>query len=126
MPSSLQHVSSPFPEGERESVRTFYATVLGLSEVPVPSTLSHMGVVWFSGGPELELHFFPGQTDPDSERHFCLDVADLIETRKRLLDAGLEPYDAIPIPGRPRFFCRDPVGNLVEFTTIKRPPQSQT
>ncbi|HEV2028334.1 MAG TPA: VOC family protein [Candidatus Dormibacteraeota bacterium] len=118
--SSLQHVSSPFPDGERESIRSFYGTLLGLTEVPVPDTLSHMGLVWFSAGPGLELHFFPGRTDSSADRHFCLDVADLAETRKRLVADGREPYDDIPIPGRPRFFCRDPVGNLVEFTTIAR------
>jgi hypothetical protein len=118
--SSLQHVSSPFPDGERESIRSFYGTLLGLREVPVPATLSHMGLAWFSAGPGLELHFFPGATDPSAARHFCLDVADLAETRKLLVEQGREPYDDIPIPGRPRFFCRDPVGNLVEFTTIQR------
>ena len=119
-PGSLQHVSSPFPAGEREAIRTFYGDLLGLAEVPVPTTLSHMDLVWFSAGPGLELHFFPGATDPSADRHFCLDVADLAETRRRLVEQGREPYDDIAIPGRPRFFCRDPVGNLVEFTTIQR------
>jgi catechol 2,3-dioxygenase-like lactoylglutathione lyase family enzyme len=119
-PSSLQHVSSPFPDGELDSIRSFYGTLLGLTEVPVPDTLSHMGLAWFSAGPGLELHFFPGATDPTADRHFCLDVAGLAETRKRLVADGREPYDDIPIPGRPRFFCRDPVGNLVEFTSIER------
>jgi hypothetical protein len=119
-PGSLQHVSSPFPEGERESVRNFYGTLLGLTEVPVPVTLSHMDLVWFSVGLGLELHFFSGAIAPGSDRHFCLDVTDLTDTRNRLVAGGYEPYDDIPIPGRPRFFCRDPVGNLVEFTTIER------
>jgi hypothetical protein len=30
-------------------------------------------------------------------------------------DAGIETTDRTPIPNRPRFFCRDPFGNL---TTI--------
>jgi catechol 2,3-dioxygenase-like lactoylglutathione lyase family enzyme len=117
---SLQHVSSPFPAGERQAIRTFYGDLLGLTEVPVPATLSHMDLVWFSAGHGLELHFFPGPPDPTAARHFCLDVADLAETRQRLVEHGGEPYDDIPIPGRPRFFCRDPAGNLVEFTTIER------
>ena len=116
--SRLQHVSSPFPAGAAEAVRNFYSTVLGLSELPVPATLSDIGLLWFSVGPGLELHFFPGQTDSSSTRHFCLDVADLDQTRAHLVEAGFEPYDDTPIPGRPRFFCRDPVGNLVEFTMV--------
>jgi hypothetical protein len=51
--------------------------------------------------------------------NFCLDIDDLDETRNRLQAAGLQPYDAAPIPNRPRFFCRDPAGNLVEFTSLE-------
>jgi hypothetical protein len=116
---SLQHVSSPFPDGEQTSIRKFYGEVLGLHEIPVPSTLADMGLVWFSAGDRLELHFFPQQVDLESRRHFCLDIEDLTETRSRLQEAGLEPFDDTPINNRPRFFCRDLVGNLVEFTRIE-------
>jgi hypothetical protein len=30
----------------------------------------------------------------------------------------VETSDQTAIPNRPRFFCRDPFGNLIEFTTI--------
>ena len=116
---SLKHVSSPYPEGEDSFVRRFYGEVLGLRERPTPSTLAGMGLLWFSAGEGLELHFFPGVPDPKAARHFCLDIEDLEETRRRLIEAGLEPYDDTPIPNRPRFFCRDPVGNLIEFTRIE-------
>jgi len=100
-------------------VRRFYGEVLGLQEQPAPSTLADMGLLWFTAGKGLELHFFPGRTDFESLRHFCFDIDDVDETRRRLQEAGLEPYDDTPIPNRPRFFCRDPVGNLVEFTRIE-------
>lgn len=116
---SLQHVSSPYPDGEGASVRRFYAEVLGLSEQPVPSTLTGMSLLWFTAGDGLEIHFFPGPQDVESRRHFCFDIDDLEETRRRLEAAGLEPFDDTPIPNRPRFFCRDPVGNLIEFTRIE-------
>ncbi len=116
---SLQHVSSPYAEGEGAAVRHFYSEVLGLREQPTPSTLAGMGLLWFSAGDGLELHFFPGPADVDSRRHFCFDIDDLEETRRRLEGAGLAPFDDTPIPNRPRFFCRDPVGNLVEFTRIE-------
>jgi catechol 2,3-dioxygenase-like lactoylglutathione lyase family enzyme len=115
----LQHVSSPFPEDRRGDVQRFYGEVLGLREIPPPSSLASMNLVWFSAGPGLEMHFFPGPTDPSSARHFCLDVDDLEETRQRLAESGAAPYDDTPIPNRPRFFCRDPVGNLIEFTRIE-------
>ena len=116
---SLQHVSSPFPDGEQATIRRFYGEVLGLREVPPPSSLESMRLVWYSAGPGLELHFFPGQPDPTAARHLCLDIEDLEETRRDLAAAGLEPYDDISIPNRPRFFCKDPVGNLLEFTRIE-------
>ena len=111
----LQHVSSPYPEGRRAEVRHFYGEVLGLTEIPQPHTLT-AALVWYSAGDGLELHFFPGALAPGSARHFCLDVDDLDETRQRLAGAGFKPYDDTPIPNRPRFFCRDPFDNLIEFT----------
>ncbi len=115
----LQHVSSPFPEGRQADVRRFYGEVLGLTEVDVPRTLDPGRLVWYTSGEGMELHFFTGDPAPGSARHFCLDVEDLAETRRRLADAGYQPYDTTSIPNRPRFFCRDPFDNLVELTTIQ-------
>ena len=100
-------------------MRRFYGELLGLREQPTPSTLAGMSLVWFSAGEGLELHFFPGVQHVESTRHFCFDIDDLEATRHRLEEAGLAPYDDTAIPNRPRFFCRDPVGNLVEFTRIE-------
>jgi hypothetical protein len=78
-----------------------------------------MRLVWFSAGSnDLEMHFFPGVPDPKHQRHLCLEAEDLDAARRDLAEAGYEPYDDISIPNRPRFFCRDPFGNLIEFTTI--------
>jgi catechol 2,3-dioxygenase-like lactoylglutathione lyase family enzyme len=85
----------------------------------VPRTLDAGRLVWYSAGDGLELHFFSGDLAPGSARHFCLDVEDLAETRRRLDEAGYEPYDDTPIPNRPRFFCRDPFDNLIEVTSIQ-------
>ena len=116
---ALHHVSSPFADGEQHLIRRFYGELLGLREIDVPRTLDHRRLIWFAAGEGLELHFFPGPGDPDSGRHLCLDVADLAAVRDSLSRAGFAPYDATPIPNRPRFFCRDPAGNLVEFTAIE-------
>ena len=116
---SLQHVSIPFRPGDEALIRHFYGDVLDLIELEAPKSLSHMGLIWFRVGPGLELHFFSGSPDPMSRRHFCFDVDDLEDTRRLLESTGAEPFDDIPIPTRPRFFCRDPVGNLIEFTRIE-------
>ena len=117
----LQHVSSPFGSGGQAALRAFYGELLGLGELATPPSLGSMELVWFAAGEGLELHFFRGDGDPAAARHFCLDVDDLDQTRHRMIDAGHEPYDDTPIPNRPRFFCRDPAGNLVEFTSIEGP-----
>jgi catechol 2,3-dioxygenase-like lactoylglutathione lyase family enzyme len=115
----LQHVSSPYPPDRQEEVRAFYGTLLGLHEIMPPSSLAHIRLVWFSSGSDdLELHLFPAPVDPSHARHVALEVEDLEALRNKLLEAGYEPYDTTPIPNRPRFFCRDPFGNLIEFTTL--------
>lgn len=116
----LQHVSLPYPDGEQETVRAFYGALVGLREIDVPQTLQSQRLIWFSGGPDnLELHFFPGVPDGTHRRHLCLEVDDADTARRELKGAGHAPFDATPIPGRPRFFCRDPFGNLVEFTVLE-------
>ncbi len=117
----LQHVSTPYPRGRREDVRAFYGGVLGLAEKPVPESLHALELVWFAAGDdERELHFLPDPVPPDprAERHLCLEVEDVEAWRRHVEAAGVETSDQIPIPNRPRFFCRDPFGNLIEFTTI--------
>src|SRR5258706_16330533 len=113
---SLQHVSSPYPEGEAASVRRFYGEVLGLREKPTPSTLAGMSLLWFSAGEGLELHFFPGRPDVESARHFCFDIDDLEETRSRLQEAGLGPFAETASPNPPRLVLRGAMGTLVPRT----------
>src|SRR2546429_3058488 len=115
----LQHVSLPIPDGRQADVRRFYGEVLGLTEVPVPRTLDGARLVWFAAGDGVELHFYPGEQAAGSARHFCLAVDDLAEARRRLTEAGRQPYETTPIPNRPRFFCRDPFDNLIELTSIQ-------
>jgi len=114
----LQHVSCPYSNGDLEAVRHFYGKVLGLQELPVPDTLADSHLIWFAAVNQIELHFFPGLPDQGAKHHFCLDVDDLEEARRNLLDAGHAPFEATAIRNRPRFYCRDPVGNLIEFTSI--------
>ncbi|HEX6556901.1 MAG TPA: VOC family protein [Ktedonobacteraceae bacterium] len=117
----LQHAAMSVPPGSQEKVRAFYRGVLGLEEKQPPQTLTHLNLVWFAAGEgEMELHFRPDPHPPDGtdRRHICLVVDDLEDYRRKLTEAGATITSAEPIPNRPRFFCHDPFGNLLEFTTI--------
>lgn len=116
----IQHVSIPRPPGpaSRQQTQAFYGGLLGMVEKPVPQSIQHLDLVWFGVG-AMELHCFAEEEiDNRSGRHFCLVVDDVEAMRQKLLAASYEPWDPEGIPGRPRFFCRDPFGNIIEFTTI--------
>jgi catechol 2,3-dioxygenase-like lactoylglutathione lyase family enzyme len=118
----LQHASILIPPGTQEAVRTFYGGLLGLEEKQTPRSLAHLHVIWFAAGEgEMELHFLPTTDRPgeNDQRHICLVVDDLEAYRHRLTEARVTITEAESIPYRPRFFCRDPFGNLVELTTIQ-------
>ncbi len=92
--------------------------LLGLCEIPVPATLSASDLIWFQVG-DAELHVFAEPAfDTAAAQHFCLEVPDLDALRERLAAAGFAIMAGSGISGRPRFFCRDPFGNNIEFTTI--------
>jgi catechol 2,3-dioxygenase-like lactoylglutathione lyase family enzyme len=116
----LQHVSVTIPRGAEDAARAFYGGLLGLAEREVPPKLDPSRLIWFRlGAPDLELHLMLSQGPDPGGGHFCLAVDDVEALRRRLTDAGVETSDATEIVGRPRFFCRDPFGNLVELTTIQ-------
>jgi catechol 2,3-dioxygenase-like lactoylglutathione lyase family enzyme len=115
----IQHVSVPRPPGSHVQTRAFYGDLLGLEEKPVPSTIQDLDLIWYNVGDDMELHVFTEEPLEDrSGRHFCLEVDDVEGMRQRLIDAGFEPWTPTGIVNRPRFFCRDPFGNTIEFTTI--------
>jgi catechol 2,3-dioxygenase-like lactoylglutathione lyase family enzyme len=116
----LQHVSTPYPPGREDELRRFYGGLLRLEEKPAPPGLVERGIVWFAAGAdELELHFLPEDGgDTRTQRHFCLEVDDIEAWRRRLEEAGVSTEDTTPIRNRPRFYCRDPFGNVVELASI--------
>jgi len=115
----LQHVSIVIPPGSEEKARGFFGELLGLRERPPGEGLDPAAVIWFETGPGLELHLMLRDEEIGGQRHFCLEVDDLAAIRRRLEEADVETREATPIVGRPRFFCRDPFGNLVELTHIE-------
>jgi catechol 2,3-dioxygenase-like lactoylglutathione lyase family enzyme len=116
----LQHVSIPIPPGSEGRAREFYGGLLGLEERDVPPKLDPERLIWYRVGAGLELHLYVEREAPLDGRHFCLAVdGELDALRARLEAAGFATSDTTPIVGRPRWFCRDPFGNLIELTRIE-------
>jgi catechol 2,3-dioxygenase-like lactoylglutathione lyase family enzyme len=113
----IQHVSLPRPPGSDDQTRAFYGGLLNLTEIPSPRALS--GVIWYRLG-DVELHLFEQAADDGPlNRHVCFEVDDVRALREMLEASDFATKDTTPIPGRPRFFCRDPFGNRLEFTQIE-------
>ena len=115
----LQHVSVAIAADGADAAREFYGGLLGLEEKPVPPKLDPSELIWFSAGGDLELHLLRSGDEPPPSAHFCLAVdCGLDELRARIEAAGIETRTPTEIVGRPRFFCSDPFGNLVELTEL--------
>jgi catechol 2,3-dioxygenase-like lactoylglutathione lyase family enzyme len=108
--------------GQKAAARQFYGAGLGLVEMTPPPSLDELQEIWFQLDGNSELHLFAeaplGQDH--SARHFCLAVDDVEALRSRLEAAGVTVVGGPPIANRPRYFCRDPFGNLLEITTIQQ------
>lgn len=120
----LQHASVPMPPAGNADARRFYGEVLGMPEIAPPSGLRGQNLVWFRAGDDgHEVHCFADEVlGPNSPRqHLCLEVDDLAAYRARLTAAGVEIEETAEIFNRPRFFVRDPFGNLIELTQILGP-----
>jgi len=113
----LQHVTVVIPPGAAARARAFYGALLGLEERDVLPTLDPDGFVWYRVGDELELHLMLAEEAAPERAHFCLELDELDALRRRLEQAAVATRVGTPIIGRPRFTCRDPFGNLIEFMT---------
>lgn len=117
----LHHISLPMPPAHETVARVFYGDLLGLTEIAPPASIADLQEIWYRLSDNTELHLFTeapmGQDH--SARHCGLAVADVETLRARLETVGVTVVGAPPILGRPRYFCRDPFGNLLEITTIQ-------
>jgi catechol 2,3-dioxygenase-like lactoylglutathione lyase family enzyme len=110
----IDHVAIDVTDVQR--AREFYSGVLGLEEIPRPTSFT-FGGAWFQIGPEV-LHLVSREeTYPQAPHHFCLWVKDITLAAKVVEDAGYPiTWDTrYKIPKIDRFFTRDPDGNRVEF-----------
>jgi WD40 repeat protein/catechol 2,3-dioxygenase-like lactoylglutathione lyase family enzyme len=118
--TSIDHVHITAPTGSEDKIREFYGEVLGLTEIPKPPQLEARGGVWFDCG-NLQLHVgvesAPGNAY--SRRHVAFRVANLDKIRDVLAGHGIDvEEDSAPLEGLRRFYCRDSVGNRIEFVEV--------
>jgi catechol 2,3-dioxygenase-like lactoylglutathione lyase family enzyme len=117
----LDHVQLAIPRGEEATARSFYAGVLGLTQLAKPPNLAARGGLWFALG-ALQLHL---GVDPDfrpaKKAHPAFLVRDLGGLRAQLLQRGFAPYEDEPLAGYARFYVADPFGNRLEFLEPLQP-----
>lgn len=111
----IDHVQLAMPAGREAEARSFYAELLGLSEVAKPAALAARGGAWFSND-RVNLHLgVDPEFRPARKAHPGLLVAGLRELVVRLREAGHEVTDDDAIAGRHHVFVNDPFGNRLEL-----------
>ena len=111
----LDHVQIAIPCDSEVVARKFYSKVLGLTEIPVPATLRHLGAIWFEHG-SLRLHLgMDPEFHPARKAHPALLVRGLDSLAKHLAVERIPIMEAEPIEGFRRFHVLDPFGNRIEF-----------
>jgi catechol 2,3-dioxygenase-like lactoylglutathione lyase family enzyme len=113
---ALDHVQVAIPAGGEDAARTFYGSLLGMTEVVKPAALAVRGGCWFSAGSAV-LHLgVEAPFAPARKAHPAFLVAELDALADSLASAG---YDCLradgEIPGVRRFHTFDPFGNRIEF-----------
>ncbi|TFD99872.1 VOC family protein [Jeotgalibacillus sp. R-1-5s-1] len=111
----IDHVHITAPEGSEDEARRFYGDLLGMIEVPKPEVFQHNGGCWFQFGNQ-QVHI--GMLEPfqaPRKVHTAFMVKNLHALRTRLEELPYPVQEEAPIPGRTRFFVRDPFGNKIEF-----------
>ena len=78
-----------------------------------PPSLAETPVLWFDAG-AIVLHIGYPQSGTVGDGHTALAVGDVAAARARFLDLGLAVDDNVIPMGYPRFYLRDPWGNLFE------------
>jgi catechol 2,3-dioxygenase-like lactoylglutathione lyase family enzyme len=118
MVTALHHVNVTVPAKLEDAAKNFYGSVLGLKQIPKPGTSRQSGA-WYEIG-NAQLHLSVEDEAPAvSSRHVCFTVSKLAEAEQRFREAGVEIIgDPRPNPGSPRFYVRDPGGNMLEIAQV--------
>jgi catechol 2,3-dioxygenase-like lactoylglutathione lyase family enzyme len=112
----VHHVQITIPKGAEEQARAFYCGVLGLSEIEKPDSLKGRGGFWLQvGDKQVHVGTEDGFDRLTTKAHIAYQVEDVGAWRTKLIAAGIQPDDSVPISGYERFEFRDPFGNRAEI-----------
>ena len=121
----IDHVQLAMPPGGEDEARRFYASVLGLTEVPKPPHLAVRGGCWFEG-PSVKVHLgVEAEFRPARKAHPALLVRQLGALVESLRQAGVAVRDDEPLEGYDRVYVDDPFGNRIELLEPVRPAYRQ-
>lgn len=114
---AIQHVNVRVSPSVEDDAKHFYGTLLGLQEVPKPKEAKARGGAWYQlGSSQLHLSRDGAANNEGSKRHICFHVSNLEQAKDHLAKGGIEILpDDEPMAGFPRFYVRDPGGNLIEI-----------
>ena len=114
----IDHVNVVVPKHLEDEAKHFYASVLGLKEIPKPLESQARGGAWYQLG-SVQLHLSVRVEAANGQAlkgHVCFTVADVVSAGEVVRTAGVEIIpDDQAIAGKPRFYVRDPGGNLIEI-----------
>ncbi|MEM8495943.1 MAG: VOC family protein [Planctomycetota bacterium] len=112
----VHHVQVTVPVGAETEARAFYLGVLGLQEIPKPTSLQIKGGFWVRAGDhEIHIGTEDGVDRAATKAHVAFAVEGLQAWRGVIEAQGLPIGESVPIPGFDRFEFRDPYGNRVEL-----------
>ena len=112
----LDHVTVTSPAELESEVIQWYEQVLGLERVDKLEGSGEKGA-WFSLG-RGQLHLSLDPHNPPRKAHFAVAVRDFEGVVEHLRGHGCHIEQATEIPGRHRFFTRDPAGNRIELFAL--------
>jgi catechol 2,3-dioxygenase-like lactoylglutathione lyase family enzyme len=106
-------------EDGEERARSFYGSVLGLTEVQKPAALAARGGCWFVGE-GIHLHLgIERPFKPQARAHIALLAQELDAARAHFAAAGVEVIDDDSGVEYARFYVRDPFGNRIEIVDAR-------
>jgi catechol 2,3-dioxygenase-like lactoylglutathione lyase family enzyme len=114
---ALDHVAITSPSELMDEVFGWYMETLGLERIEKPEGTREAGA-WFRAG-DGQIHVTHDEHNPPKRAHFGIVVDDFGDIVERLRAAGCHIEQARQIPGRKRFYTRDPAGNRLEIATME-------